>query len=74
MTGTAGQIPDLPKEIVDRWMNENGYPCGALKNVMNAPRPLTPLARHGRYGSRNRGGIFATMRHNRKGEILIYEL
>ena len=31
MTGTAGQIPDLPKEIVDRWMNENGYPCGALK-------------------------------------------
>lgn len=31
MTRTAGQVPDLPKEIVERWMKENGYPCGAFK-------------------------------------------
>ena len=31
MNRTAGQVPDLPKEIKDRWMVENGYPCGSFK-------------------------------------------
>ena len=31
MSQTSGRVPNLPKEITERWMHENQYPCGAFK-------------------------------------------
>lgn len=31
MALTAGQTPELSKDTSERWMVENGYPCGSFK-------------------------------------------